>query len=356
MALTVTDFVEQVDGVSTEDISSDERERINDKLSDLTGGPGGGGAPVNNDAILVSKSLGGRAGFTSIQDAIDGTNPQNEASGADEGDTILVEPGTYAEKVYINKDDLTLRSSSGPDHPVIKFPAESSGVQGKSNQLVEIRGASGVTVDGFDIDLAGGKVVYANPGEGLSFLNNTVAISPTSDHGIRMDDSGSAPTVVQRNEFTFPDGSSGNENSQAILFSGGSDYVIEDNILNGPGKDAPSPNDANIGILISVQANTSGADVLDNDISGFNQGVYLFENQSEKNISDILIENNEISSVETGIRADDLDEDDSGFTGLNSVDDDATAQQTALGNANTFAASVDTDVQINVPTSDTTPS
>jgi hypothetical protein len=344
MPLTITDFVEQSKNISSEDIPDEVEQRINDQLADLTGGQGENPVPINENAILVSKSLGDREGSESIQAGIDS---------AESGDTILVEPGTYAEKVYISKDDLTLRSSPGPDQPVIEFPAESGEVQGKANQLVEIRDASGVTVDGFDIDLAGGKVVYANPGEGLSFLNNSVTISPTSDHGIRMDDSGGAPTVVQRNEFTFPNGSDGSVNSQAILFSGGSDYVIEDNVLNGPGKDAPSPDDANIGILISVPADTSGADVLDNDISGFNQGIFLFENPPDENISDVLIENNEISSVETGIRADDLDEDGSGFTGLNGVDDDVPAQQTALENANTFAASsVDTDVQI-IPTPET---
>lgn len=347
MTLTVTDFVQQSENISSEDIPNEVEQRINDQLADLTGGQGENPVPVNENAILVSKSLGDREGFESIQAGIDS---------AGSGDTILVEPGTYAEKVYIGKDNLTLRSSSGPDQPVIEFPAEPGEVQGDANKLVEIRGASGVTVDGFDIDLVGGKVVYANPGEGLSFLNNSVAISPTSDHGIRMDDSGGAPTVVQRNEFTFPDGSSDSVNSQAILFSGGSDYVIEDNVLNGPGKDAPSPGEANIGILISVQADTSGADVLDNDISGFNQGIFLFENPPDSDISGILIENNEISSVETGIGAADLDEDGSGFTGLNGVDNDVSAQQTALENANTFAASVDTDVQINAPTSETPPS
>lgn len=92
MALTITDFVEQEEDLTVDDIPPEVRERINGALADLTGGAGGGNPPQNQDAILVSKNLGGRAGFTTIQAAIDDTNPQNGASGASEGDTIFVEP------------------------------------------------------------------------------------------------------------------------------------------------------------------------------------------------------------------------------------------------------------------------
>ena len=103
MPLTITDFVEEVEGLTVEDISEKNRERINDALANVTGGEGGEGAgPANDDAILVSKSLNGRAGFTTIQDAIDGTNPQNGASGADAGDTIFVEAGDYDESVTVD--------------------------------------------------------------------------------------------------------------------------------------------------------------------------------------------------------------------------------------------------------------
>ncbi len=115
MPLTITDFIEQVDGISTDDIPLDERQRINDALADRTGGPGGGGeaGPVNEDAILVSKDLNDRAGFTSIQDAIDGENPQNGASGAGEDDTIFVEPSEYTESVTIDVRGLTLKAADG---------------------------------------------------------------------------------------------------------------------------------------------------------------------------------------------------------------------------------------------------
>ncbi len=58
MPLTITDFVEQVEGLTVEDISEKNRERINDALANVTGGEGGEGAgPVNDDAAVVSNEI-----------------------------------------------------------------------------------------------------------------------------------------------------------------------------------------------------------------------------------------------------------------------------------------------------------
>ena len=57
---------------------------------------------VLNTTITVNSS--GNADFTHIQDAI---------VAASEGDTIIVEPGTYTERLSFRKDNLTLRSSTG---------------------------------------------------------------------------------------------------------------------------------------------------------------------------------------------------------------------------------------------------
>jgi len=57
---------------------------------------------VLNTTITVNNS--GTADFTNIQDAI---------VAASEGDTIIVEPGTYTEMIRFRKDNLTLRSSTG---------------------------------------------------------------------------------------------------------------------------------------------------------------------------------------------------------------------------------------------------
>ena len=152
MALTITDFVEQEDGLTVDDIPPEVQERVNEALADLTGGTGGGGQPRNDDAILVSKSLGGRAGFERIQDAIDGNNPENGASGAGAGDTIFVEPGDYGETVVVDKDGLTLQSTQGRSQTTIGDPSGPS----LSGPILRIN-APNVTVEGFEIAGASGN-------------------------------------------------------------------------------------------------------------------------------------------------------------------------------------------------------
>lgn len=146
MPLTITDFIEQVDGVSTKDIPFDERKRINDKLSDLTGGPGGGGAPVNTNAILVSKNLDGRNGFSSIQAAVDT---------ASSGNTIFVEPGTYNEGVVIEEDIDTL-TLEGPNAGI----AGDSDARGDEATIVGgvfMDSTSDIIVDGFELERKVGR-------------------------------------------------------------------------------------------------------------------------------------------------------------------------------------------------------
>lgn len=214
MPLTITDFIEQVDGVSTEDIPSDERERINDKLGDLTGGPGGGGAPVNNDAILVSKSLGGRAGFTSIQDAIDGTNPQNGASGAGQGDTIFVEPASYSESVSIDINNLTLE---GPN----------AGIDGNSSgRGDEATITGGVFVDGNPSDVViDGLAIERTVGE----AEGVVQIGSTSNPGANN-------PVIKNNVITATSNASENLGTILIEHIDG-EIRIQDNLLTQTGDD-----------------------------------------------------------------------------------------------------------------------
>jgi hypothetical protein len=151
MPLTIIDFIEQVDGVSTEDIPFDEREQINDALADLTGGPGGIGAPVNDDAILVSKNLNGREGFGSIQDAVD-------SGGAGTGDTIFVEPGEY-EPVNIDVGGLRLE---GPNAGIAgdsdERGAEATIAAPGNEEAIQVTsGGSGLTLDGFTVEQDAGE-------------------------------------------------------------------------------------------------------------------------------------------------------------------------------------------------------
>lgn len=189
MALTIADFIEQEDGLTVDDVPPEVQERVNDALAELTDGPGGGSPPQNPDAVIVSKNLDGRAGFTSIQDAIDGTDGQNGASGATSGDTIFVEPGTYEETVVVNKEGITLQSTQGRDQTSIGDPSGPS-LSGpilriNSPDVVvdgfEIAGASGGNEAGQGIDVNGD----ANDTDGAELRN--LAVRNNDDRGLVVD-------------------------------------------------------------------------------------------------------------------------------------------------------------------------
>jgi PGF-pre-PGF domain-containing protein len=95
---------------------------------------------VLNTTINVNSS--GNADFTNIQDAI---------VAASEGDTIIVEPGTYTERLSFRKDNLTLRSSTGNPADV-KIISSNPDDTDKLNFAVFIMGDNvtfqGVTVSG----------------------------------------------------------------------------------------------------------------------------------------------------------------------------------------------------------------
>jgi parallel beta-helix repeat protein len=92
---------------------------------------------VDDDKVQCKK-----APFTSIQAAVTAASP---------GDQIKVCPGTYQEQVKVTKDDITLFSRN-PREAIIKAPPAM--VDDKA--IVEIEGASGVTVRHFTITGPGG--------------------------------------------------------------------------------------------------------------------------------------------------------------------------------------------------------
>lgn len=116
MVLTLSDFIEETPGVTADDLPEETQKRLNRVLDELTQGigeaPGDpGAAPEPDGPVLVSKELNGRPGFTTIQDALDGTNPQNGASGAESGDTIRVEDGTFEERVTVTTPNIRILGS-----------------------------------------------------------------------------------------------------------------------------------------------------------------------------------------------------------------------------------------------------
>jgi len=97
-------------------------------------------------------------------------NPlQTAVNNAPVGATVFVEPGTYTEQVFINKN-LTLQSTGGAGSTTIRAPGALA-VHNTRNAVVAVENAS-VTIDGFTID--GDQQGAANPSfVGVHFFNAT---------------------------------------------------------------------------------------------------------------------------------------------------------------------------------------
>ena len=327
MTLTIADFIEQVEGLTVEDIPPETRERLNDALADVTGDEGGDGAgPVNEDAILVSESLDGRAGFTSIQDAIDGADPQNGASGAGEGDTIFVEAGDYNESITVDKKDLTIVGTTDPSDGTAT-------ITGQSAAAIEVR-ASGVTIDRLavrnrglgvspaPVDFAGVIGVSVQSGN----TGVTVRDCVIEDLGIGNDDANpigvyaqgaTSGITVENNTIEGLLGTDEDEGAvQAVLInsqkaqSGISEGIDDARVANNTIRGLLDTRSAN---AIRFNGDVSG-EIVDNTISdvetvgdipgtndpgGFTQLIDLAEGgNSTTGPSDVRIANNDISDIE----------------------------------------------------------
>ena len=322
MTLTITDFIEQVDGVTVEDISEKNRERINDSLADVTGGEGGEGAgPVNDDAILVSKNLDGRAGFTSIQDAIDGDNPQNGASGAGEGDTIFVEAGDYDESVIVDTKGLTITGTTDPS-------AGTATVTGQSTAAVDVR-ASGVTIDRLEVRNPGtqGAADPGSPGGAVGVRvdsgsqNVTVRDNIITEIGTADDDAnpigvlasdGTVGITVSGNEISNLEGTDEDQAQvQGVLINESGTQITGATVENNTITDLLDTRSTNairfngdvsgdiVGNTIS-ELNTEGDIPGTNAPGGFTQVIALQEGGgSTTGPSNVTVENNDISNIET---------------------------------------------------------
>jgi hypothetical protein len=205
MSLNLDDF-----DIDTDLIPSSELERINDAISTLrTVDQGEGEFPEAPESrILVSTKLRDRAGFTSIQDAIDGENSQNGASGAGEDDTIFVEPGDY-ESVTIDVEGLTLK---GPNAG-IDGDSDQRGAEANINGLVAVD-AEQVTIDGFAIER-----------EASGSLNQKGVIQMGA-----VGDSASGSTIAN-NVITPDDTNGGNARLGGVAIESADNVTISDNVI-----------------------------------------------------------------------------------------------------------------------------
>ncbi len=107
---------------------------------------------VLNTTLTVNSS--GNADFTTIRDAL---------TAASEGDTIIVEPGTYYEQLRIAKDNITLRSSTGNPADV-RIISSNPYYTEKENYAIYLK-ADNVTFQGFTVSGANRGIYLSDSNE-----------------------------------------------------------------------------------------------------------------------------------------------------------------------------------------------
>lgn len=162
---------------------------------------------VLNTTITVNSS--GGADFKLIQDAVDAASP---------GDTIIVEPGNYTERVYFRKDNLTLQSSTGnPEDVRITSPVSYSIIQNVFNNAVFMM-ADNITLQ--DIKVTGGFYGFF-----AIYSNNCTIINCTfTDNGLGMVLEESNNNQIYNCTFM--------KNRAGLQLSNSADNYLENNSIN----------------------------------------------------------------------------------------------------------------------------
>jgi hypothetical protein len=200
----------------------------------------------------------------------DGDSIQTAVDGADPGDTICVEPGTYAEDVLVNKS-VTLLS----------LVLHAANIQG----TVTI-GADNVTLDGFmitdfsQIPVTDWSGVFVPEGVGVVVSNNLIdgaAIDPVANLtvGVHTLFGGSAEITVDGNVVT---------NVRLGIYNQGADMLITDNLIEGTEYAA-------IGIDTDLGTVIEGNDIQDNflGVEVWGENVTIHYNNIQGN--DLGVEN-----------------------------------------------------------------
>jgi len=124
---------------------------------------GTGSSPIGTNLAVANDppdenhrtlEVGSGKEFENIQDAIDNASP---------GDTVLVYPGTYEERLTVEVDNLTLRSVDGPKSTIIN---------GRGKDILEVH-ADNVTIDGFTIE-NGTHGISLYKSNGCKVINNVI--------------------------------------------------------------------------------------------------------------------------------------------------------------------------------------
>ena len=279
MPLTLANFIDETTKVTLDDIPEEEQERINEVLQDLTEGLGEepSGGPVSTD-VLISKTLNDRPGFETIQDALDGTNPVNGASGAEAGDTIRIESGEFDETVSIAKQNISLVGAG----------EEQTTIAGQINVTATGFTLQGTTVRA-DVGVTDDTAVLVDDGTGATIRENTI-IAREGDLALRVKQApSSGVAAIETNTFQ----SLGNETAESLV-------VIES---NGSGPTASMVmTDGGEPMSLETQTNQPqvsdqpSVQVVDNafigNISG--QGAVVVEGESD---IEVAVEQNDFSEA-----------------------------------------------------------
>ncbi len=279
MPLTLANFIDETTKVTLDDIPEEEQERINEVLQDLTEGLGEepSGGPVSTD-VLISKTLNDRPGFETIQDALDGTNPVNGASGAEAGDTIRIESGEFDEIVSIPKQNISLVGAG----------EEQTTIAGQINVTATGFTLQGTTVRA-DVGVTDDTAVLVDDGTGATIRENTI-IAREGDLALRVKQApSSGVAAIETNTFQ----SLGNETAESLV-------VIES---NGSGPTASMVmTDGGEPMSLETQtnqpqvSNQPSVQVVDNafigNISG--QGAVVVEGESD---IEVAVEQNDFSEA-----------------------------------------------------------
>ena len=279
MPLTLANFIDETTKVTLDDIPEEEQERINEVLQDLTEGLGEepSGGPVSTD-VLISKTLNDRPGFETIQDALDGTNPVNGASGAEAGDTIRIESGEFDEIVSIPKQNISLVGAG----------EEQTTIAGQINVTATGFTLQGTTVRA-DVGVTDDTAVLVDDGTGATIRENTI-IAREGGLALRVKQApSSGVAAIETNTFQ----SLGNETAESLV-------VIES---NGSGPTASMVmTDGGEPMSLETQtnqpqvSNQPSVQVVDNafigNISG--QGAVVVEGESD---IEVAVEQNDFSEA-----------------------------------------------------------
>lgn len=170
MTLDIQDFAAETSGeVSADDVPPELRQRLNDKLADLTGVEGGPSGPSGDlyDAVVnaASGTDNGSSPFETIQAAVNFVTA---------GDVISVAPGTYPEQVEIDTKNITI-FGAGQDQTTIDATGKERGIAIEED---------GVRIQGLTVDNAG-KNVTSGEVEGIFVGDDTGFTDADSDVVIR---------------------------------------------------------------------------------------------------------------------------------------------------------------------------